>query len=45
MKRDIRLFLNDILESIAKIELYIWQLEQAEFMGNSQIQDAVVRRL
>ena len=45
MTRDIRLFVEDILESIAKIENYIGTMNQAEFSRNSQVQDAVMRRL
>jgi uncharacterized protein with HEPN domain len=43
--RDIRLFIEDILESITKIEHYTEGISQAEFIGNTLIQDAVLRRL
>jgi uncharacterized protein with HEPN domain/predicted nucleotidyltransferase len=45
MARDSRLFVQDILESIAKIEEYTQDLSQNDFFQNSQAQDAVVRRL
>jgi uncharacterized protein with HEPN domain len=45
MKREIGLYLDDILESIEKIEEYTNGLSEEEFSRNSQIQDAVLRRL
>ncbi|KMP11026.1 hypothetical protein UZ36_05790 [Candidatus Nitromaritima sp. SCGC AAA799-C22] len=45
MKRDIRVYLEDILESIAKIEAYTADMTQEQFEGNDQVQDAVIRRL
>lgn len=45
MTRDIRLFIEDILESITKIEHYTEGISQSEFVGNTLIQDAVLRRL
>jgi len=45
MQRDNRLFVQDILESIVKIEEYTYNLSQNEFLQNSQAQDAVIRRL
>ena len=44
MKRDSRLFVQDILESIEKIETYTQGLTIQDFFQNDQIQDAVVRR-
>jgi uncharacterized protein with HEPN domain len=44
-KRDIRVYLDDMLESIAKIEEYCRDLSAEEFLEKSQVQDAVVRRL
>jgi uncharacterized protein with HEPN domain len=44
-KRDIRVYLDDMLESIAKIEEYCQDLSAEEFFEKSQVQDAVVRRL
>ncbi|MFH1884496.1 MAG: DUF86 domain-containing protein [Planctomycetota bacterium] len=45
MKRDIRVYIEDILESIAKIELYTKTITKNDFLENTQIQDAVLRRL
>lgn len=45
MTRDVRVYLEDILECIAKIEEYTYNLPKAIFFENSQIQDAVLRRL
>ena len=45
MKRDIRLYVEDILESIAKIEEYTKGMDEDDFFQNTQVQDAVLRRL
>ena len=45
MKRDIRVYIEDILESIEKIELYTKTISKNDFLENTQIQDAVLRRL
>jgi len=45
MKRDRRLYLQDILESIQAIEEYTRDLTEDEFQSDRQVQDAVVRRL
>jgi uncharacterized protein with HEPN domain len=45
MKRDIKLYLQDIWESIDAIEEYTGTLTEDEFYGNRQVQDAVLRRL
>ena len=46
MKRDVRVYIEDILESIAKIEEYTKSLKgENDFYKNTQIQDAVLRRL
>lgn len=45
MKRDIGLYVEDILESIAKIEEYTKKLTENDFYENTQVQDAVLRRL
>ncbi len=46
MKRDARVYIEDILEAITKIEEYIKELKSDdEFYNNTQIQDAVLRRL
>ena len=43
-KRDVKVFLEDILESIEKIEDYTADIDEEEFYGNSPVQDAVLRR-
>lgn len=45
MKRDIRVYLEDILESLEKIEEYTQAIDLEEFLRKSQTQDAVLRRL
>ncbi len=45
MKRDIKVYIEDILESISRIEEYVKDLDEAEFYGNNEKQDAVLRRL
>lgn len=45
MQRDIGLYLDDILESIEKIEEYTKSLSEEEFSRNTETQDAVLRRL
>ena len=45
MKRDIRVYLEDIVESIRKIEEYTNGITEIDFYNNPQIQDAVIRRL
>ena len=46
MKRDINVYIEDILHAITKIEDYVKGLScDEEFYSNSQVQDAVVRRL
>jgi uncharacterized protein with HEPN domain len=44
-KRDVRLFLNDMLEAIGKIERYIAVLSFEQFERNDMVIDAVVRNL
>lgn len=44
MKRDIGVFLEDILESINRIEEYTKDLNESEFYKNIERQDAIVRR-
>lgn len=44
MKRDIGVFLEDILESIEKIEEYTKDISEEEFYKTDSLQDAVVRR-
>lgn len=45
MKRNIKLYLQDIFESILAIEEYTGSLTEDEFYKNRQVQDAVLRRL
>jgi len=45
MTRDVRQFVEDILDCIVKIEEYTQAVTEDEFYGNSQVQDAVIRRL
>jgi len=44
-ERDIRLYIEDVLESIANIQQYIGTLGENDFLENTQVQDAVLRRL
>ncbi len=45
MKRDISVYVQDIIESITRIEDYTRDVTEEEFYGNTQVQDAVLRRL
>jgi len=45
MKRDLRVFIEDILESVPKLSSIQKTVTKHEFLENSQIQDAVFRRL
>ena len=45
MTRDMRLYIEDILDSIAKIEQYTKDINENEFLTDTQIQDSVLRRL
>lgn len=45
MKRDVRVYIEDILESIGKVEEYTRGITKENVLDNSQIQDAVFRRL
>lgn len=45
MKREIRVYVEDILESITRIEEYTKGITDEEFHENLQVQDAVIRRL
>ncbi|PIS28438.1 hypothetical protein COT42_08100 [Candidatus Saganbacteria bacterium CG08_land_8_20_14_0_20_45_16] len=45
MKRDLTVYLNDILESIELIQGYVKGVSEAEYCKNQQLQDSVVRRL
>jgi uncharacterized protein with HEPN domain len=45
MKRDVRVYIQDILESIRKIQEYTKKISEDDFYENTQVQDAVIRRL
>src|SRR4030065_2099759 len=45
MTRDMRVYIQDILESIEAIEGYVQSKTEEQFYGNRQVQDAVLRRL
>ena len=45
MKRDYKLYLNDIKESIAQIEEYIKGVSEENFKKDKKLQDATIRRL
>ncbi len=45
MKRDLTVYLDDILESIERIREYADGMELDDFKANGQTQDAVLRRL
>jgi len=45
MKRDYKLYINDIRESIKQIEEYMQGISEREFMKDKKLQDAVIRRL
>lgn len=44
-KRSINVYLQDILESIQKIEVYLEDVQEEEFYQNVEKQDSVLRRL
>jgi len=45
MKRELRVYIEDILECAGKIEEYTKPVSEEDFYKNTQIQDAVLRRL
>ena len=45
MKRDFRVYLEDILESIRLIKDYIRGVNEKQFEEHLEVQDAVIRRL
>jgi len=45
MNRDVNLYIADILESIAKIREYTSMVAKDQFFANTQLQDAIFRRL
>lgn len=45
MTRDLRLYIEDILDSIEKVEQYTRAIDEHEFLADTKVQDAVLRRL
>lgn len=45
MKKDPKIFIQHIIDSIEKIEEYIKNMSKQEFLNSSQTQDAVIRRI
>lgn len=45
MKKDAKIFLKHILESIEKIEEFMKGVSKERFLNSVQLQDAVIRRL
>ena len=45
MKKEIRVYLEDVFESVGKIEEYTKGVVLEEFKSNTECQDAVMRRL
>lgn len=45
MKRDVKVYLDDIFESVKQIESYIEGKTEVDFVKDVQLQDAVIRRL
>ena len=45
MKRDVRVYIEDILQCIDKIEEYTSDIDEDNFRQDTKIQDAVFRRL
>ena len=45
MKKDPRIFLKHIIISIEKIEEYCYCFDYEKFLGDSKLQDAVVRQI
>jgi uncharacterized protein with HEPN domain len=45
MKKDAKIFLGHILESIELIESYTKKVSKKEFLASRQIQDSVIRRI
>ena len=45
MKKDIKIFLEHIIESINLIEEYTKGKKESDFLNSKQLQDAVIRRI
>ncbi len=44
-ERDVSVYLHDILDSIADIEAYLENVDEASFLSDKKTQDSVIRRL
>jgi len=44
-KRDDRVFLQHILDSIARIKHYLLEVDESEFMSSDLLQDGVIRQI
>ena len=45
MNKDVKIYIEDILDSIVKIEEYITRTDKNSFQEDTQLQDAIIRRL
>lgn len=45
MKKDLKVYIQDILDSLGKIEKYTKSISEKKFNDDIQLQDAVMRRL
>jgi len=45
MKKDIRIYIDDMLDAIAAIEKYVSGIDEIKFSQTDYIQDAVIRQL
>ena len=45
MKKDYKLYLKDVLESIIQIEKYLAGVSEEQFKKDKKLQDAVIRRI
>ena len=45
MKRDERVFLRHILDCVHRVETYLRDVDQAAFLSNTLVQDAVLRQI
>jgi uncharacterized protein with HEPN domain len=44
MKRDYKLYVQDIIDSLGKIQSYVQNVTGEQFMKDEKLQDAVIRR-
>lgn len=45
MKRDDSVYLQHILDAIARIDTYLQDVDEVAFLGSSLVQDAVIRQI